>query len=82
MSQLLYLGRTKSPQKGAGVIPYLISTGLPQFRRSLQNSNTDMPIDFDEMFLKSLQYLLLAQAQECAWQKAMMGLYYYLVFVS
>ena len=38
-----------------------------------------MPTDFNEAFLTSLQYLLLAQAQECAWQKALMGVDHCLV---
>jgi hypothetical protein len=45
---------------------------LPQFRTSL-GIGESIPDDFDEDFLNCLQCIMLAQAQECAWQKAMMG---------
>jgi programmed cell death 6-interacting protein len=33
----------------------------------------DIPLDLTESFVKSLELLMLAQAQECVWQKAVMG---------
>lgn len=49
--------------QGAGVISHLRKDILPDLRAS-------PPEDMDEMTLQSLEELLLAQAQECFWQKA------------
>ncbi|KAF2197562.1 BRO1-domain-containing protein [Delitschia confertaspora ATCC 74209] len=48
---------------GAGVFSYLRDTILPEIR-------TEPPEDMDTMTLECLEKLLLAQAQECFWQKA------------
>jgi len=48
---------------GAGVLSYLRDNILPELR-------TDPPEDMDTMTLECLEKLLLAQAQECFWQKA------------
>lgn len=34
----------------------------------------DEPTELSEPFVKSLEYLMLAQAQECVWQRAVMGM--------
>ncbi|QSS63780.1 pH-response regulator protein palA/RIM20 [Histoplasma capsulatum] len=47
----------------AGVLVHLRTDILPDLRSS-------RPEDMDEMTLRSLEELLLAQAQECFWQKA------------
>ncbi|KAM5507351.1 pH-response regulator protein palA/rim20 [Microsporum canis] len=49
--------------QAAGVIEHLRTDILPDLR-------TSPPEDMDEMTLRSLEELLLAQAQECFWQKA------------
>jgi programmed cell death 6-interacting protein len=49
----------------AGVISFLKSTIIPELRLT-------PPEDMDSMTLESLEHLLLAQAQECFWQKAVM----------
>ncbi|HEV7736135.1 MAG TPA: hypothetical protein VGO47_02030, partial [Chlamydiales bacterium] len=56
----------------AGALSYLISTALPSFEASL-SSNTCLPFDLSSSFLKALQFLMLAQAQECFWQSAANG---------
>ncbi|USP76568.1 pH-response regulator protein palA/RIM20 [Curvularia clavata] len=48
---------------GAGVLSHLRNNVLPELR-------TEPPEDMDLMTLESLEKLLLAQAQECFWQKA------------
>src|SRR5882757_4656666 len=48
---------------GAGVLSYLRTNVVPEMRSS-------PPEDMDTMTLESLGKLLLAQAQECFWQKA------------
>jgi programmed cell death 6-interacting protein len=48
---------------GAGVLSYLRSDIIPEMRSS-------PPDDMETMTLESLEKLLLAQAQECFWQKA------------
>ncbi|KAL2013934.1 hypothetical protein VTN00DRAFT_1459 [Thermoascus crustaceus] len=72
-SQLAYsLNRTTSDGlkqacnyfcQGAGVLAHLRTDILPDLRSS-------PPEDMDDMTLQSLESLLLAQAQECFWQKA------------
>ncbi|KAJ5934716.1 hypothetical protein N7466_004263 [Penicillium verhagenii] len=72
-SQLAYAGnRTTSDGlkqacnyscQAAGVLSHLRNDILPDLR-------TSPPEDMDEMTLKSLEQLLLAQGQECFWQKA------------
>lgn len=49
--------------QSAGVLLHLRADILPDLR-------TSPPEDMDEMTLQSLEQLLLAQAQECFWQKA------------
>lgn len=52
----------------AGVISYLKTSIIPEMRST-------PPEDMDVTTLESLQSLLLAQAQECFWQKAVMDGY-------
>ena len=33
----------------------------------------DLPADLSEPFVKALEWLMLAQAQECVWQRAVLG---------
>ncbi|KAI9731745.1 MAG: pH-response regulator protein palA/rim20 [Cirrosporium novae-zelandiae] len=47
----------------AGIVLYLKDTVIP-------DSRGDPPEDMDEMTLSCIEQLLLAQAQECFWQKA------------
>jgi programmed cell death 6-interacting protein len=47
----------------AGVLSHLRNTVLPELR-------TELPEDMDVMTLDSLEKLMLAQGQECFWQKA------------
>jgi programmed cell death 6-interacting protein len=49
----------------AGVVSFLKTTIIPELRST-------QPEDMDSMTLESLEHLLLAQAQECFWQKAVM----------
>lgn len=48
---------------GAGVLSYIRTNIIPEMR-------SPPPEDMDTMTLESLEKLLLAQAQECFWQKA------------
>lgn len=58
-------------QYAAGTLAYLNSSALPKLKFSADTEET--PTDLTEPFLKSLMSLMLAQAQECAWQKAVAG---------
>lgn len=49
----------------AGVIAHLKTEVIPELRAT-------PPEDMDDSTLESLEYLMLAQAQECFWQKAVM----------
>ncbi|VUC36723.1 unnamed protein product [Clonostachys rosea] len=53
----------------AGVLTHMKNTVLPELRMS------DPPEDMDEHTLESLIQLMLAQSQECFWQKAVMDGY-------
>lgn len=54
---------------GAGVLLHMKTVVLPELRMS------DPPEDMDEHTLEALQQLLLAESQECFWQKAVMDGY-------
>ncbi|KAI9061298.1 pH-response regulator [Trametes sanguinea] len=60
-------------QSAAGTLAYLHESVLPQLHASI-GSNDDI-IEFTEPFTKTLEYLMLAQAQECVWQRAVMDNY-------
>jgi programmed cell death 6-interacting protein len=49
----------------------LIFSATPKL--SLGKTDKEMPWDLTEPFLKSLEWLMLAQAQECIWQMALSG---------
>ncbi|CAE7067530.1 unnamed protein product [Rhizoctonia solani] len=61
-------------QNAAGVLQYLSKEVIPALASSLGQAAT-MPSELLEPSLKSLEYLMLAQAQECYWQKASMENY-------
>ncbi|CAG8955566.1 hypothetical protein HYFRA_00009520 [Hymenoscyphus fraxineus] len=54
--------------QAAGVISHIKTEIIPELR-------TTPPEDMDDSTLESLEYLMLAQAQECFWQKAVMDGY-------
>jgi programmed cell death 6-interacting protein len=68
---------TTDPKKAAGTLSYLIEHALPALAASLPKQNkaleTVLPADLNTFFLKSLHFLMLAQAQECFWQTAVIG---------
>ncbi|KAE9407729.1 BRO1-domain-containing protein [Gymnopus androsaceus JB14] len=55
-------------QNAAGTLSYLRTAVLPNF--SIPPGEEDSPLDLSEPFVHALEYLTLAQAQECFWQKA------------
>ncbi|TDL25855.1 pH-response regulator [Rickenella mellea] len=60
-------------QNAAGTLSYLINNVIPVLAESLPNRQP--PVDLSIPFLRGLEYLMLAQAQECAWQRAVMDQY-------
>ena len=58
-------------QNAAGTLNYLSGTAVPQLRASLPPG--DAPQELAEPFVRGLEFLMLAQAQECVWQRAVMG---------
>ncbi|OJT11438.1 pH-response regulator protein palA/RIM20 [Trametes pubescens] len=60
-------------QNAAGALNYLHDSVLPQLHASL--GPEDPPIELGNAFVKSLEFLMLAQAQECVWQRAVMDSY-------
>ncbi|KAG8743647.1 pH-response regulator protein palA/rim20 [Ceratobasidium sp. 414] len=61
-------------QNAAGVLQYLSKEVIPLLASSL-GQTIIMPSELTEPALKSLESLMLAQAQECFWQKASMESY-------
>lgn len=55
-------------QNAAGVLAFLSESALPKLGPFVDLENT--PSDLTEDFVKSLEWLMLAQAQECVWQLA------------
>ncbi|CCO28617.1 pH-response regulator protein palA/RIM20 [Rhizoctonia solani AG-1 IB] len=58
-------------QNAAGVLQYLSKEVIPNLASSLGQA-APVPSELLEPSLKSMEYLMLAQAQECYWQKASM----------
>jgi programmed cell death 6-interacting protein len=58
-------------QSAAGTLSFLNSSAIPKI--GIKSSDEEVPRDLEEPFVKSLEWLMLAQAQECAWQKAVTG---------
>ncbi|CAE6510041.1 unnamed protein product [Rhizoctonia solani] len=61
-------------QNAAGVLQYLSKEVIPSLASSL-GQTVSVPSELLEPSLKALEYLMLAQAQECYWQKASMENY-------
>ena len=38
----------------------------------------EVPLELTEPFLRGLEFMMLAQAQECVWQRAVMGKIFFL----
>ncbi|EGN99169.1 hypothetical protein SERLA73DRAFT_90416 [Serpula lacrymans var. lacrymans S7.3] len=60
-------------QNAAGTLSFLVSSALPKL--VFASDKEDLPRDLSESFVKSMEYLMLAQAQECVWQRAVMDHY-------
>ncbi|KAI0034549.1 BRO1-domain-containing protein [Vararia minispora EC-137] len=57
-------------QYAAGTFSYLIQSALPKLRPTV--ADDELPADLAEGFIKVLEWLMLAQAQECVWQRAVL----------
>ncbi|OAX43145.1 BRO1-domain-containing protein [Rhizopogon vinicolor AM-OR11-026] len=55
-------------QNAAGALAFLSTSALPQLCPLVDSENK--PLDLTEDFVRSLEWLMLAQAQECVWQRA------------
>ncbi|KAG2367812.1 BRO1-domain-containing protein [Suillus spraguei] len=55
-------------QNAAGVFAFLTESALPKLGPFVDSENT--PSDLTEHFVRSLEWLMLAQSQECVWQRA------------
>lgn len=60
-------------ENSAGTFSYLKGTAWPKLKASLSDED-GLPWDLSEAFLNSMESLMLAQAQECVWQWAVMGM--------
>jgi programmed cell death 6-interacting protein len=58
-------------KNAAGVLAFLSESALPKLGPFVDSENT--PSDLNENLVKSLECLMLAQAQECVWQRAVAG---------
>ncbi|KAG1750758.1 ALIX V-shaped domain binding to HIV-domain-containing protein [Suillus lakei] len=54
-------------QNAAGVLDFLSTSAVPKLGPFVDSENT--PSDLTGDFVKSLEWLMLAQAQECVWQR-------------
>jgi len=61
-------------QNAAGTFKHLAASATPQLKAS--TTKEEMPLELTEPFISSMEFLMLAQAQECVWQKAVMGMHY------
>ncbi|KAM5535914.1 hypothetical protein V8D89_010354 [Ganoderma adspersum] len=60
-------------QSAAGALNYLNGSVVPQLRTTVPPG--EVPLEFTEPFIRGLEFLMLAQAQECVWQRAVMDHY-------
>ncbi|KAK2463406.1 hypothetical protein APHAL10511_004492 [Amanita phalloides] len=60
-------------QLAAGTFSFLLSSAIPKL--VLPPDTDQVPLDLSEPFVKSLERLMLAQAQECSWQMAKLNQY-------
>ncbi|EIN04799.1 BRO1-domain-containing protein [Punctularia strigosozonata HHB-11173 SS5] len=56
-------------QNAAGTLEYLANAALPKLQESFVPGE-DQPIDLANASVESMRWLMLAQAQECSWQRA------------
>ena len=71
-SKLLHRpGSSDGTQNAAGTFSFLTLSALPGLEFAPVDEN--IPLDLTDAFVKSLEFLMLAQAQECVWQKAVIG---------
>ncbi|KAF8910637.1 BRO1-like domain-containing protein [Gymnopilus junonius] len=62
-----------SYQQAAGTLAYLHSSVLPKL--AYTPDDEEIPLDLSSDFIKGLEWLMLAQAQECTWQLAKISQY-------
>ena len=55
-------------QQAAGTLSFLQTSVLPKL--VLSPNNEEISSDLSDAFLKGVEWLMLAQAQECSWQLA------------
>ncbi|KAH0833294.1 putative pH-response regulator [Lanmaoa asiatica] len=55
-------------QNAAGTFAFLRTSALPKL--AIPPDAEETPLDLSTSFIRSLEFLMLAQAQECAWQRA------------
>jgi BRO1-like domain len=60
-------------KSSAGTLSYLRTSAWHKLKASLSDED-GLPLDLSEAFLSSIESLMLAQAQECVWQWAVMGM--------
>ncbi|KAH9481355.1 pH-response regulator protein palA/RIM20 [Psilocybe cubensis] len=66
-------GAAANYQQAAGTLLYLHSVVLPKLTYS--PSDEEIALDLSTDFVKGLEWLMLAQAQECSWQMAKLNQY-------
>lgn len=64
---------TNNFQFAAGTLSYLLFSAIPKL--VFPPDTKEEPVDLSGPFIKSLQWLMLAQAQECSWQMAKLNQY-------
>jgi hypothetical protein len=67
-------------KNSAGTLSYLKTSAWNKLKGSLSDED-GLPLDLSEAFLSAVESLMLAQAQECVWQWAVMGMITGLVLI-
>jgi phosphoglycerol transferase MdoB-like AlkP superfamily enzyme len=74
LSSSLFLLALTHVQKAAGCFSFMNSLESLQDFRSVSQMNSEEVLEFSEQLLIGLQQLMIAQAQQGAWRKAVMGM--------
>ncbi|KAF9468112.1 BRO1-like domain-containing protein [Collybia nuda] len=64
---------TANYQYAAGTLSFLKSSAIPKLVFSPEDD--EIPLDLSDAFVQGLEWLMLAQAQECSWQMAKLNQY-------
>jgi len=62
-------------QQAAGTLSFLQTSVLPKL--VLSPDYKEISLDLSDAFVKAVEWLMLAQAQECSWQLAKLSVFHF-----